>query len=208
MNGATGFPGRVARTLITWAERNADPAGREWIGAMRAELDAIDGGLAQLRWAVGALPVLWRPYRGDFALFLVCVVAVVLLNYSYPKLVTARPVEVLFFAQQFFLPLVGMVAARSTRRVLAGTVLGAALSLVGFCVLFVGAFGGLDLTELVKNALVMNGTQGVYVQEQGAWRLAGDLRCISFFAMIGAALGTLGATTIVSSSRRAPASAS
>ena len=51
------FPGKLALALITWAERYADPAEREWIGAMRAELDAVDGGVAQLRWAAGALPL-------------------------------------------------------------------------------------------------------------------------------------------------------
>jgi hypothetical protein len=190
MNGATGFPGRVARRLITWAEQNADPAGREWIGAMRAELDAIDGGFAQLRWAAGALPILWRPYRGDAARFLLGIATVVVVNYSYPKLTTARPLELLFFAQQFYLPLVGMFAARSTHRVLAGTVLGVAASVVGFAVLFVLAFGGPDVT-----ALLQSGNLSTYLQ-------------ILFFAVIGAAFGTLGATTIVGSSRRALASAS
>jgi hypothetical protein len=176
--------------LITWAERNADPAGREWIGAMRAELDAIDGGLAQLRWAAGALPILWRPYRGDAARFLLCIATVVVVNYSYPRFATARPVQLLFFAQQFYLPLVGMFVARSTHRVLAGTVLGVTASLVGLAVVFVLAFGGRDVTALLES-----GNLGTYLQ-------------ILLFAVIGAAFGTLGATTIVGPSRRALAGAS
>lgn len=54
MSRGTVMLGKVARALIAWVERYADPADREWIGAMRAELDVIDGGLAQLRWAAGA----------------------------------------------------------------------------------------------------------------------------------------------------------
>jgi hypothetical protein len=185
MTGETRLPGKVARSLITWAERNADPAAREWLQGMRAELDGIDGDLAQLRWAAGALPLLWRPYRGDFARFLFCIATVVVVNYSYPKFATARPVELLFFAQQFFLPIVGMFAARTTQRILAGTALGIAVSLIGFGVLFVLAFGGPDVT-----ALLASGSPSVYRQ-------------ILLFGVIGAAFGTLGATTIVSSARRA-----
>jgi hypothetical protein len=61
---------------------------------------------------------------------------------------------------------------------------------VGFAVLFVLAFGGPDVT-----ALLQRGNLSTYLQ-------------ILFFAVIGAAFGTLGATTIVGSSRRALASAS
>ena len=182
--------GRMARYLIWLVERYADPVDREWIAAMRAEFDVIDGGLAQFRWAAGAVRVLWRPYRVDFLRFMLCIAAVVVANYTYPKFATARSVELFFFAQQFYLPLVGMFAARSTHRVLAGTVLGVAASLVGFAVLFGLAFGGPDVTALLES-----GNLSTYLQ-------------ILFFAVIGGAFGTLGATTIVGSSRRALASAS
>ena len=120
MSGHMRFPGKLARALVTWAERYADPAEREWIGAMRAELDAVDGGAAQLRWAAGALPLLWRPYRSDILLFVLCTAAVVLVNYLYPKFASARPIELFFFGQQFYLPLLGLLAARSAHGVLVG----------------------------------------------------------------------------------------
>jgi hypothetical protein len=109
--------GKMARYLIWLVERYADPVDREWIAAMRAEFDVIDGGLAQLRWAAGAVRVLWRPYRVDVLRFMLCVAAVVVANYTYPKFATARSVELFFFAQQLYLPLVGILAANSTRRV-------------------------------------------------------------------------------------------
>ena len=117
--------GKMARYLIWLVERYADPVDREWIAAMRAEFGVIDGGLAQLRWAAGAVRVLWRPYRVDLLRFMLCVAAVVVANYTYPKFATARPVELFFFAQQLYLPVVGILAANSTRRVLVGTVHGA-----------------------------------------------------------------------------------
>jgi hypothetical protein len=184
------FPGKLALALITWAERYADPAEREWIGAMRAELDAVDGGAAQLRWAAGALPLLWRPYRLDILLFVLCTAAVVLVNYSYPKFATARPIELFFFAQQIYLPLLGLVAARSAHRVLAGTGTGIAASLLGFAVLDVLGYGAPGASTQLAT-----GSPGIHMQ-------------ILFFAIVGAAFGTLGATTVLRLSRRAPVPAS
>ena len=179
------FPGKVALSLITWAERYADPTEREWIGAMRAELDAVDGGVAQLRWAAGALPLLWRPYRTDILLFLLCTAAVVLVNYWYPKFATARPVELFFFAQQFYVPLLGLLAARLAHRVIAGTVTGIAASLLGFAVLHVLGYGAPGASTQLAT-----GSPGMYTQ-------------ILLFVIVGAAFGTLGATTVLRLSRRA-----
>jgi hypothetical protein len=190
MSGQLRFPEKLALSLITWAERYADPAEREWIGAMRAELDAVDGGVAQLRWAAGALPLLWRPYRLDILLFVLCTAAVVLVNYSYPKIATARPIELFFFAQQFYLPLLALLAARSTHRVLAGTGTGVASSLLGFAVLHALGYGVPDASTLLST-----GSPGIYVQ-------------ILLFAIVGAAFGTLGATTVLRLSRRPPVPAS
>ena len=95
----------AARSLVAWVQQYANPIDRERINALRAELDEIDGGLAQLRWAAGALIVLWRPYRVDLLRFGLCIAAVCLANYTYPKLVTGRPLELFFFAQQFYRPL-------------------------------------------------------------------------------------------------------
>jgi len=50
----------VARTLLAWAAGRVHPAHREWIEAMRAELDEIEPGGAQLRWALGGVPLVWR----------------------------------------------------------------------------------------------------------------------------------------------------
>ena len=168
----------MARCLISLVERYADPADREWIAAMRAEFDVIDSGLAQLRWAAGALLVLWRPYRVDFLRLVLCIVAVVVANYAYPRFATARPVELFFFAQQFYLPLVGILAVNSTRRVLAGTVHGTGVSLLGLGVLHALGYG-------THNASALHAVAGasIYVD-------------IVFFAIVGAALGTAAAVVV------------
>jgi hypothetical protein len=183
VKGAARPVGRFARWLIAWAERYSDPADREWIGAMRAELDVIDGSLAQLRWAAGVIPLLWRSYRADVVGFVLCTAVVVLANYAYPKFATSRPVELFFFAQQFYLPVIGIIVARATRRVLAGTLMGIALSLLGFGLLHVLGYGSPNTT-----ALLANGSPSIYVE-------------ILSFALVGAALGTLGAGVVVRGSR-------
>jgi hypothetical protein len=167
--------GKMARYLIWLVERYADPVDREWIAAMRAEFDVIDGGLAQFRWAAGAVRVLWRPYRIDFLRFTLCVAAVVVANYTYPKFATARSVELFFFAQQLYLPLVGILAANSTRRVLLGTAHATGVSLLGLGVLHSLGYGTPDAPGL--QAL---GGAGIYVD-------------VLFFAIVGAALGTAAA---------------
>ena len=167
---------KMARYLIALVERYAEPSDREWIAAMRAEFDVIDGGLAQLRWAAGALPVLWRPYRVDFLRLMLCIAAVVVSNYTYPTFATARPIELFFFAQQFYLPVVGIVTAHATGRVLAGTAIGIGMSGLGFVVLHVLGYGSPDATVLLAN-----GDPKIYIQ-------------ILFFAIIGAAFGTAGAS--------------
>jgi hypothetical protein len=170
--------GKMARYLIWLVQRYADPADREWIAAMRAEFDVIDGGLAQLRWAAGAVRVLWRPYRVDFLRFMLCVAAVVVANYTYPKVATARSVELFFFAQQLYLPVVGVLAANSTRRVLAGTVHGTGVSLLGLGVLHALGYGTPD-----ASGLLAIGSTSIYVD-------------IVFFAIVGAALGTAAAAAV------------
>jgi hypothetical protein len=200
MTWSTRLLGRLARSLLAWTERSAEPAEREWIRALRAELDMIDGGLARLSWAAGALPLLWRAYRADILRCIVCVTAVVAANYSYPKFVTsfqvffvntgtntwtrvADPVELLFFAQQFYLPVVGILAAHATRRLLAGTVLGLGLSLLGLGVLHTLGYGSASAPMALANE-----SPSTYVK-------------IVFFALVGAAFGTLGATVGLWTSR-------
>lgn len=157
---------------------------------MRAELDVIDGDLAQLRWAAGVVPLLWRSYRADILGFVFCTAVVVVANYLYPKFATARPVELFFFAQQFYLPMIGILVARVTRRVLAGTVIGIALSLLGFGLLQVLGYGSPHATTLLAN-----GSPSIYLE-------------ILSFALVGAAFGTLGAGVILRSSRQAAISRS
>jgi hypothetical protein len=176
--GTVVMLGKMARSLIAWVERYADPVDRDWIRALSAELDVIDGGLAQLRWAAGAVVVLWRPYRLGLLRLMLCIAAVVVANYTYPKIATARPLELFFFVQQFYLPVVGILAAHSTRRVLPGMVLGTCVSLIGFGVLYTLGYGTPDATPLI-----VTGGASVYVQ-------------VLFFAIVGAALGTAGATAV------------
>jgi hypothetical protein len=177
MSRRTAMLGKLARSLIAWVERYADPADREWIGAMRAELDVIDGGLAQLRWAAGAVLVLWRPYRVELLRFTLCIAAVVAANYWYPKFAIGRPLELFFFAQQFYLPVVGILAAHATRHVLAGMLIGIAVSLLGYGVLYTLGYGSPDAT------LLANPGSSIYVQ-------------LLFFTIVGAAFGTAGAATV------------
>jgi hypothetical protein len=170
--------GKMARNLISLVERYADPADRVWIAGMRAEFDVIDGGLAQLRWAAGSVLVLWRPYRGDLLRFTLCIVAVVVANYTYPKLATARSVELFFFAQQLYLPVVGILAANSTRRVFMGTVHGAGVSLLGLGILHALGYSSPD-----ASGLIAPGGASIYVD-------------VVFFAIVGAALGTAAAAAV------------
>jgi hypothetical protein len=182
MSWATRFPGKVARSLISWAERSADPAEREWIRAMRAELDQIV----------------------DILRCMVCVTAVVAANYSFPKFVVtfqvffindgtntwtrvADPVELFFFAQQFYLPVVGIMVAQATRRLLPGTVIGIGLSLLGLGVLHALGYGSASAPTETAFA---HGSPSVYVE-------------ILFFALVGAAFGTLGAMVGLRTSREA-----
>jgi hypothetical protein len=105
-----------------------------------------------------------------------CIAAVVVANYTYPKFATARPVELFFFAQQFYLPVVGILAVRARGRVLAGTAIGIGMSVLGFVVLHVLGYGSSDATILLAN-----GDPKIYIQ-------------ILFFVIIGAAFGTAGAS--------------
>jgi hypothetical protein len=55
----------AARLIVGWCERVADPARRTWLQALRAELDTIEGGPAQLRWALGSLALVRIPRRHE-----------------------------------------------------------------------------------------------------------------------------------------------
>jgi hypothetical protein len=45
----------VGRWLMAWAARHTVPERREWVVAMAAELEVLDGALGRLLWALGAL---------------------------------------------------------------------------------------------------------------------------------------------------------
>src|SRR5438876_242831 len=53
----------AARRLLAWVAQRVDPTRQTWLEALRAELDMIDGGIAQLVWAVGGLRLLWLDRR-------------------------------------------------------------------------------------------------------------------------------------------------
>src|SRR5437870_1510236 len=53
----------IARRLLAWIAQRVDPAQQLWLEALRAELDVIDGGIAQLMWAVGGLRLIWFDRR-------------------------------------------------------------------------------------------------------------------------------------------------
>lgn len=53
----------AALRLLAWVGKHVDPAQQLWLDALRAELDAIDGGIARLVWAVGGLRLIWFERR-------------------------------------------------------------------------------------------------------------------------------------------------
>lgn len=53
----------VALRLLAWVGKHIDPAQQLWLDALRAEFDAIDGGLARLVWATGGLRLVWFERR-------------------------------------------------------------------------------------------------------------------------------------------------
>jgi hypothetical protein len=84
---------RAADALLAWCARHADQARRPWIEALRAELDAVEGGpAARLRWALGGLSMrrsemiraLLRTGAFGLALGAVLVVVIVWTNVIVP----------------------------------------------------------------------------------------------------------------------------
>jgi len=53
----------AALRLLAWVGKHVDPAQQLWLDALRAELDAIDGGMARLVWAMGGLRLIWFERR-------------------------------------------------------------------------------------------------------------------------------------------------
>ncbi|MEA2662048.1 MAG: hypothetical protein QOH08_1620 [Chloroflexota bacterium] len=165
---------KTARWLMTWVARNADATQREWADAMLAELEAIDGGAAQLMWALGGLRLLWRPYGEQAVRMLLCIAAVVVSNYTYTKFATARPITLFFYGQQLYLPLLGMLAYRATRRPWVAALTGITASLLGFVALHILGYGTTGAASQFAT-----GSPGMYVQ---------IVLCVA----IGAAFGTAG----------------
>ncbi len=58
-----GFLGRLAdglaRHLLDWLHRRVEPESREWLDALIAESECADDGWQRLRWALGAVRVVW-----------------------------------------------------------------------------------------------------------------------------------------------------
>lgn len=58
-----GFLARLAdvsaRQLLSWLHRRVEPASREWLDALIAESECADDGWQRLRWALGAVPLVW-----------------------------------------------------------------------------------------------------------------------------------------------------
>ncbi len=49
----------LARQLLSWLRRRVEPGSREWLDALTAESECVDDGWQRLRWALGAVPLLW-----------------------------------------------------------------------------------------------------------------------------------------------------
>lgn len=50
----------LSRVLLDWAARRVHPAQREWIDAVRGELEEVGAGPSQLMWSLGALRLVWQ----------------------------------------------------------------------------------------------------------------------------------------------------
>ncbi len=54
---------RLARQLLRWLHRRVEPGSREWLDALTAESECADNGWQRLRWALGAVPLVWTINR-------------------------------------------------------------------------------------------------------------------------------------------------
>jgi hypothetical protein len=54
---------RTARRLLAWSATQVDRGELSWLDALAAEMEEIEGGGAQLMWAVGGLRLVWRNGR-------------------------------------------------------------------------------------------------------------------------------------------------
>ena len=60
MNGFLGrLPDVLARRLLSWLHRRVEPGSREWLDALTAESECAEDGWQRLRWALGAVPLVW-----------------------------------------------------------------------------------------------------------------------------------------------------
>ncbi len=138
MPRSRGDPSGVARTFLAWAAAHLEPADRAWIEAIVAEMDAIDGRVAQLAWAAGGLRLLWTYGRRDMAgplrfwLWASChgaVLGFLVLTSALPD-VSIVPLTLLYCVAAGF-----MTGLWTGRAEVAGMV-GGMTALIGACVLF------------------------------------------------------------------------
>jgi hypothetical protein len=57
--------GTLAVTLLDGLTARLDPARREWLAAVRIELDEVEGGWQRLLWALGGLRLAWAIGKED-----------------------------------------------------------------------------------------------------------------------------------------------
>jgi hypothetical protein len=99
----------IAKRLLDWITQHVESPQREWIEAVQAELDVIDGGFAQLAWAVGgvriifvrmathnvptrlSLPLERRPTGHGMIFVLVLLLSLLLLASAVPTIATSPP---------------------------------------------------------------------------------------------------------------------
>jgi len=128
----------LARAFLARAAAHLEPADRVWIEAIGAEIDAIDGRVAQLAWAAGGLRLLWAFGRRDMAgplrfwLWASChgaVLGFMVLTSALPD-VSILPMTLLYCVAAGFLT--GLWTGRAE---VAGMV-GGTTALISACVLF------------------------------------------------------------------------
>jgi hypothetical protein len=57
--GLDRLAARTARRLLVWGAARLEGTERAWLDALAGELDEIEGGRAQLAWALGGLRLVW-----------------------------------------------------------------------------------------------------------------------------------------------------
>jgi hypothetical protein len=140
-----GLAAPASERIMNWIAARVDPARRDWVEAMRAELCAIDGGWNRLAWALGGFRLLWvfgrtgnviYGQRGFPALGSVCVSGAVLAGVFWFMFVHHYPANSTAIARvegvlAVYLFATGFLAGPARKGFVAGAWIGLASAILG-----------------------------------------------------------------------------